>query len=273
MKSKVSKVILYIFLILLAVICFMPFYVMIINCTQSSSDIASKLLFLPGKSFMDNYHRMMASVNMWNGFKNSLIISVSTTVLSGYFGAMTAFAFSKYRFKGRKILFIIILATMMFPSQLVMIGFFKVCTVFGLINNRLSLIIPGIANANFVFFVKLYTDSTVNNAILESARIDGCGEFRMFNKIVLPIISPSIATMSMFTFINTWNSYLIPLVVLYDEKKYTVPIMTAMAKGVYRTDYGATYMCIALSMIPIMIVFLFCSKYIIAGLSAGAVKE
>lgn len=273
MKAKISKVILYIVLIFIAIICFMPFYIMIINCTQSSADIAQKIMFLPGKSFMANYRRMQASVNIWYGFKNSVIISALNTALSAYFGALTAYAFSKFKFKGNKVLFVIVLSTMMFPSQLGLIGLFKVYTSLHLVNNRLSLILPGIANANLVFFIKLYIDAAVNDSIIESARIEGCGEFKIFNKVVLPIITPSIATMSMFNFITVWNSYLVPLTVLYDEKKYTLPIMTAMAKGVYRTDYGASYMCIAISMIPIMIVFLFCSKFIIGGLTAGSVKE
>lgn len=272
-KKNLSTITLYFLLILLAILCFLPFYMMMINATHTSNDIATQLNILPGEAFADNYKRMMESVNMWQGFKNSLIISVSSTALAAYFGALTAYGFSKYHFKGSKVLFGILLGSMMFPSQLGLIGFFKVCSELHLINKHLALIIPAIANANFVFFVKLYMDAAVPNEIVESARIDGCGEFKIFNKIVLPMITPSIATMSIFTFIASWNSYLVPLVVLYDEQKYTVPILTAMAKGVYRTDFGAVYVAIAMSMVPIMVVFAFCSKYIIGGLTAGAVKQ
>ncbi|AOT69312.1 carbohydrate ABC transporter permease [Geosporobacter ferrireducens] len=272
-RKNASTIILYFLLILLAILCFLPFYMMMINSTHTSNDIATQLNILPGNAFTNNYRRMMESVNMWQGFKNSLIISVSSTALAAYFGALTAYGFSKYKFKGSKVLFGILLGSMMFPSQLGLIGFFKVCSELNLINKHLALIIPAIANANFAFFVKLYIDAAVPNEIVESARIDGCGEFKIFNKIVIPIITPSIATMSIFTFIASWNSYLVPLVVLYDEQKYTVPILTAMAKGVYRTDFGAVYVAIAMSMVPIMIVFAFCSKYIIGGLTAGAVKQ
>lgn len=272
-KPILSNIVLYIFLIVLAILSFLPFYIMMINATRTSNEIATQLNFLPGKALMSNYRRMMSAVNMWQGFKNSLIISTSSTILAAYFGTLTAYGFSKYRFKGNKILFWIVLGSMMFPAQLGLIGFFKVASVFNLINSRLALIIPAIANANIVFFVKLYIDAAVPNEVIESARIDGCSEFMIFNKIVIPMIIPSIATMSIFTFITSWNNYLIPLVVLYDESKYTVPILTAMAKGVYRTDFGAVYVAIALSMVPIMIVFAFCSKYIIGGLTAGAVKQ
>lgn len=272
-KVTPSKIILYIFLILLAIVCFLPFYLMIINSTQSNTTLASKLTLLPGKDFAANYTRMRERVNIWTGFKNSLIISVSSTALAAYFGALTAYAFSRFKFKGSKVLFGLVLGSMMIPQQLGLLGFFRVCRVLHLMNTRLALILPAIASANIVFFIKLYMDASVPNELLEAARIDGCNEFKIFNKIVLPIVIPSVATMSIFNFITSWNNYLTPLIILNDEKKYTVPIMTALAKGVYQSDFGAIYVCIALSMVPIMIVFLFCSKYIIGGITMGSVKE
>ncbi|SET71234.1 multiple sugar transport system permease protein [Natronincola peptidivorans] len=272
-KAKLSNITLYIILMGLAVLTFLPFYIMMINATRTSNEIATQLNFLPGSALIDNYRRMRSAVDIWQGFKNSLIISISSTALAAYCGALTAYGFAKYKFKGNKVLFWVVLGTMMFPAQLGLIGFFRVCSALNLINNRLALILPAIANANLVFFVKLYIDAAVPNEVIESARIDGCSEFMIFNKIVIPMIIPSIATMSIFAFIQSWNNYLIPLVVLYDESKYTVPILTAMAKGVYRTDFGAVYVAVALSIVPIMIAFLFCSKYIIGGLTAGAVKE
>ncbi|MDT8715522.1 carbohydrate ABC transporter permease [Clostridium sp. 19966] len=268
----VGKIVLYIFLIALAVLCFIPFYIMIINATHSNAEIASKLSLIPGKDFLNNYNRMQQRINIWNGFKNSIIISFSATLLAAYFGGLTAYGFSKFKFKGNKFLFAIVLMTLMIPPQLGILGFFRVIRFLDLMNSRLALILPSIATANIVFFMKLYIDSSVPDSLMESARIDGCGEFKIYNKIVMPIITPALATMSIFTFISTWNNYLTPLIVLNDEDKYTVPILTAMAKGTYQTDFGAVYMCIALSIIPIMLVFLFCSKYIIGGVTVGAVK-
>lgn len=272
--TKVVNILVYIFLSLLAVICLLPFYTMIINATRNSAQIATSLSLLPGDQFSENYIRMKeAGTNIWRGFGNSLIVSVSGTLLSAYFGALTAYGFSTYRFKGRKVLFWILMGSMMVPTQLGLIGFFKVISVLNLVNNRLALIIPVIANANLVFFVKLYIDSVVSASIIESARIDGAKETSIFNRIVFPMISPSIATMSIFTFIGLWNNYLTPLIVLYDEKKYTIPVITAIARGVYQNDFGAVYVCIALSMVPIIVAFAFCSKYIISGITAGSVKE
>jgi multiple sugar transport system permease protein len=271
-KINLPKAILYILLILLALICFIPFYIMIINSTQNNGDLAAKLSFIPGRAFLDNYGRLDGRVNIWIGFKNSIIIASSATVLAAYFGSLTAYGFSKFKFKGNKILFAIVLVSLMIPPQLGLLGFFKIIKTLHLMNTRMALILPSIATANIVFFMKLYIDSSVPDSLIEASRIDGCGEFRTFNTIVFPIIIPAVATMSIFTFIVNWNNYLVPMIVLNDEGKYTVPIMTAMAKGVYQTDFGAIYVCVALSMIPIMVVFLFCSKYIIGGLTVGAVK-
>lgn len=272
--TKITNFFLYVFLTALAVICFLPFYLMIMNATRDSGAIASSLSLIPGDQFFENYIRMRdAGTNIWRGFKNSLIIAVSGTALSAYFGSLTAYGFSIYRFKGRKTLFWVLMGSMMVPTQLGLIGFFKVISVLHLVDSRLALIIPVIANANFVFFVKLYMDSVISPSIIESARIDGAKELGIFNKIVIPMIIPSIATMSIFTFIGLWNNYIAPLIVLYDEKKYTIPVITAIARGVYQNDFGAVYVVIALSMVPIMVVFAFCSKYIIGGLTAGSVKE
>jgi len=272
-KFSISKMFLYIGLIALAIVCFLPFYFMLINATHTSDEIAQTLQYLPGFAFFDNYSRMIKLVKIWTGFGNSLLIATSATVLSGYFGAMTAFGFAKYKFKGKEFLFSIVLASLIVPQQIALVGLYKVMSTLNLVDNRLALIIPAIASAAVVFFVRYYIQSAVSDSVMESARMDGCGEFRMFNSIILPMIVPSLATMSIFTFISSWNSYLVPLFLLSTESKFTVPLMTALSKGVYQNDYGAVYVCIAMSMLPIMIAFSFFSKYIIGGLTAGAVKE
>jgi multiple sugar transport system permease protein len=245
---------------------------MIINATHDNTELSTKLMLLPGKAALDNYTRLQGNVDVWKGFRNSLIIAVSCTVVSGYCSALVAYGFSKYKFKFNKALFWVVLATMMVPTQLGLIGYVQLCNKLHIINTFWALILPTIANAGSVFFIKLYTDTALHESLIESARIDGCSEFRIFNKIALPIIFPSVATMSIFTFINTWNNFLTPLVVLFEQEKYTLPILIVVARGVYQTDFGAIYAGVALSIVPIIIAFVFLSKYIIGGLSAGAVK-
>ena len=271
-KVSIGKIFLYLFLIVLAIICFLPFYIMIINSTHSNPDLASKLMLTPGKHLIENYKRLSENVPVWKGFRNSLVIAVSTTILSGYFSALTAYGFSKFRFKGNKQLFWIVLATMMIPQQLGLIGFFQLCKSLNLLNSFLPMILPAIASASSVFFIKGYSDAAIHESLIESARIDGCGEFRIFNTIILPIIIPSVATMAIFTFVNSWNNYLTPLVLLFDMEKFTLPILIVVARGIYQTDFGAIYTGIAISIVPIMLAFSFLSKYIIGGLSNGAVK-
>ncbi len=264
---------LYLFLIVLAIICFTPFYIMIINATRSTQAINAGISLIPGKALVENYKSMMASMNIWKGFLNSLIIAISSTLLSAYFGALTAYAFSKFRFKGNKALFWVILGTMMIPPQLGLIGYYILTARLHIINTYWALILPAVANASTVFFLKMYIDTNVNESLLEAARVDGSSEIYTFNRIVFPIILPGVATMSILNFIASWNNYLTPLVLLFDKDKFTLPILIALVKGTYKQNLGAQYMAVAISIVPIIIAFTFLSKYIISGITAGALKE
>jgi len=267
-----SKTVLYIALIALAILCFLPFFIMIINATHTNGEIATTLSLLPGTALMANYNRLLESQPIWNGLLNSLIIASSVTAVSGYFSALTAYGFSKFRFKGNKILFWVLLATMMIPTQLGMIGLFQLVKKLGLLDSYWPLIIPAIATPASVFFIKGYTDGAISRSLIEAARIDGCSELKIFNRIVLPLIFPSVATMSIFTFIQTWNNFLIPLILLFDPNKFTLPIMVMLARGTYKTEYGAVFTGVAISIVPIMIAFIFLSKKIVGGLTVGGVK-
>ena len=273
-KKKITfgKIFLYFCLISLAIICFLPFYLMLMNATHDNSEIAKQLWLVPGSALMANYKRLTESVDIWRGFFNSLFLSVCITAVSGYFSALTAYGFSRYKFKGNGILYWVVLGTMMVPTQLGLIGFYQEMSKIGLVDNYLALILPTIASAGSVFFIKGYTDGAVSESLIEAARIDGCNEFSIFHKIGLPLIMPSIATMSIFIFIATWNNYLLPLVMISTQEKYTMPILIVVAKGVYKTDFGAIYTGIAISVVPIMIAFVFMSKRIIGGLTIGGVK-
>ncbi|TYQ16450.1 UNVERIFIED_CONTAM: multiple sugar transport system permease protein [Acetivibrio alkalicellulosi] len=271
-KMDFTTILIYIGLFLLALLCFLPFYIMMINATHNNASIAQNFNLLPGGRAIANYTTMSARVNIWTGFRNSLIVSGGGTALLAYFGTMASYGFSKFKFPGNKALFWVVLCTMMVPPQLGIIGFYNVIVKLNLMNNLLALIIPMIASAQFVFFVRQYMDGTLHKSILESARIDGASELRIFNKIVLPLSLPAIATMGMFNFIFSWNQLLIPQIVLRRTNVRTVPIIVANARGIYQTDYAPAYMAISLSVIPVMIAFVFFSKHIIGGITAGAVK-
>lgn len=261
--------VLLVFLLLLSVI---PFYLVIVNATHSSFDIVTKLNLLPGAALADNYETMQSHVNIWRGFLNSLVIAIPYTAFTGYFGAMTAYGFAKYKFKGKNILFGVVLASMMIPSQVSIIGFYQLNLKLHLLNSYWPFILPGIANATSVFFLRGIISQSIPNAIMEAARLDGCSEFRIFNRIVFPCITPGVVTMCIFNFVACWNNYMGPLIVMSRTEMYTMPVMIAMIKGLYLTNYGAMYLAIAISVVPIIIVFCFFSEYIINGLTVGSDK-
>jgi len=275
MGTKVKRGILYAALILLAVCCLLPFILMMINATRSGSEIVSSFSLLPGKALSDNWATISSYFDLFRGMRNSLLVAIPATLFTAYFSAMTAYAMAVYKFKGSKILFGVIVVFMMIPGQLSLIGFYDLITELNMVDSYLPLILPAIAVPGTVFFLKQYCESVLSPVLLEAARIDGAGEIRIFHKIVLPLLSPGIATMSIGAFIGNWNSYLIPLILLNSPEKFTLPVMIASLNS--STDItrnqGAIYLAVAISVIPILIAFAFCSKYIIGSITAGGVKE
>jgi multiple sugar transport system permease protein len=281
-KRNFFRGILYAALTLLALICLIPFAMMIINSTRSNTEIVRGFTLIPGKSLIENYKNMMYHMDVsdgifkgiWLGYKNSFIIAISVTILSGYFSALTAYGFYAYDFKGKKVLFILILIMMMIPSQLGLLGFYELNKTLKTLDTYIPLIVPSIATPFTVFFMRQYLISTMHPALLEAARIDGANEFSIFHKIVLPIMLPAIATMSIFTFIGAWNNYLIPLTVIVSPNKYPLPVLMGYLKGgKVSENLGSMYLAISMSVAPIIIAFMFLSKYIISSISAGSVKE
>lgn len=275
MAYKIKKSILYILLIALAILCLLPFLLMLVNATRSGNEIMTSFSILPGKSLTTNWKVVMDNLDIARGFVNSLFVAITSTALTAYFSALTAYGFAFYKFKGNKIIFTIILIFMMIPAQLGMLGFYDLMTKMNLIDSYIPLIIPSIAAPGTVFFLRQYVLSVMPKSVLEAPRIDGAGELYIFHKIALPIMAPGIATMSIGAFIGSWNSYLMPLILLNSSKKWTLPVMVASLNSVkdISTNIGATYVTVAISVVPIIIMFCFCSKYIISSISAGSVKE
>lgn len=265
----------YAFLVLISLVCLIPFMLMIINSTRSGNDIMTGFTMVPGNALAENWRVVIKNLNIFRGLGNSLFIAVCNTVLVAYFSALTAYGFAFYKFAGNKILFASILTLMMVPAQLGLLGFYDLVNSMGLVDNYLPLIIPSIASPATVFFLRQYIVSVLSKSILEAPRMDGAKEIVIFHRIVLPIMVPGIATMSIGTFIGSWNSYLVPLVLLNSPRKFTLPVMVGSLNSVkdIASNIGATYLTVAISVIPVIAVFAFCSKYIISSISAGSVKE
>lgn len=275
MATKIKKSLIYLFLIILSIACLAPFIMMLVNATRSNQEIMSGFTLIPGSSLGDNWETMSKYFNIFRGLGNSLFVSVCVTVLTAYFSALTAYGFAIYKFKGSNLIFTIILVLMMVPSQLGLLGFYDLVNAMGLMDSYIPLIIPAIANPFVVFFLKQYLQSVLPKTVIEAARIDGASEISIFHKIGMPIMMPGIATIAISTFIGSWNNYLMPLVLLLSPDKFTLPVMMASMKASrdISSNMGATYLTVAISVLPIMIAFMFFSKYIISSISAGSVKE
>jgi multiple sugar transport system permease protein len=261
-----------IFLGLLAII---PVYTLLINATRSTEQINDGLSIIPSTNAIFNWKILTGrGFQIWQGFGNSAFISVSTTVLSVYFSAMTAYGLHVYRFRGRNLLWTVILIIIMLPGTLSIIGFYQFIAILRLRDSYIPLIIPGIAAAGTVLFLRQYMMSALSVELIDAARIDGAGEHRIFNFIVFPVIIPAVAAQSIFTFVGSWNSFITPSVLISSDKKYTLPMLVQSLRGnIYRAEYGAIYLGIAVSLIPILIFYIFMSRFIISGITMGGIKE
>lgn len=271
-KLKLSSIVIYAFLAVLLLLSIVPFYLVTVNGTHTSFDIVTRLNLLPGSALAENYATMQSHVNIWRGFANSLVIAVPYTVLTGYFGAFTAYGFAKFEFRGKKILYAVVLASMMIPTQVTIIGFYQLNLKLKLLNSYWPFILRGFCNATTVFFLRGIITQSIPDSMIEAARIEGCSELGIFKRIILPCVKPGVMTMCIFNFVACWNSYIEPLIIMTDNNMYTLPVMISMIKGLYLSNYGAMYLAIAISVIPIIVVFCFLSKYIINGLTVGSDK-
>ncbi|MCD7709046.1 MAG: carbohydrate ABC transporter permease [Clostridiales bacterium] len=275
MRRKTFRIII---CILFCIMSLLPFVLMIMNATRTSQQISSGVSLIPGTNFLKNWKNLMAKQNgmqitMWRAMLNSLIIAVPGTALAVYFSSLTAYGVHVYDFKLKKAAWTFILAVMMIPSQVSIIGFYRFMLKLGLVDTYIPLIIPCIAAPTVVFFMKQYMESTLSIEMIEAARIDGAGEFRTFNQIVLPILKPAIATQAIFQFIAQWNNLFTPSVLLTSDTKKTLPMFVQLlTSDQFRVDYGIVYVGLAIAVIPLIVVYLLLSRYIVAGVALGGVK-
>lgn len=273
--NVVFKILAYTLCILLAVVSLFPFVIMIINATRSTTQIQQHAVSLvPSTYFFSNLDVLTdKSFDPLKGFFNSLIVSSFSTICTIYFSTMTAYALVAYDWKLRKPFFTLIMCILMIPAQVTSIGFYQFMYKIGMTNNFLALILPAIASPTTVFFMRQYMIPSLPMEILQSGRIDGAGEFRIFNQIVLPMMKPAMATQAIFAFVTSWNSLFLPQILLIDNDKHTLPIMVSQLNGdIYRTEFGAIYLGLFLTVLPVLVIYFLLSKHIIAGVALGGVK-
>ena len=269
------RVIAYIVLILLTFLCLFWFYILLVNSSRSHSELTLGFTLIPSSNFEKNFDNVIHGTQpIMRGMLNSFIVAGGAAVLCVYFSTLTAYALHVYDFKARKFLFTFILAVMMIPTQVTALGFIKLVSGMKLEDSFIPLIIPTIAAPATFYYMKQYMESTLPLAIVEAARIDGASEVRTFNTIVVPMMKPAIAVQLIFTFVFNWNNYFTPALILHDEKKKTLPILIAQLRSAdfLKFDMGQVYVTIALSIFPVIIVYLFLSRMIVGGVALGSVK-
>ena len=275
--SPIKRYIIHIFMIFFGLLAILPVYILLVNSTRTIEQINTGLSIIPGNNAFNNWDALNSriSIPILSGFLNSAIIAMSTTVLSIYFSALTAYGLHVYRFKGRAAIWAIILVIMMLPGSLTFIGFYKLMATWGLIDSYIPLIVPGIAAAATVLFIRQYMSSVLSLELVDAARIDGAGEYRIFNTIIIPVIIPALAAQAIFTFVGSWNNFVTPLVILRNNPMMkTLPLIIASLHGdIYRPEVGAIYLGVAISLVPIIIFYLFMSRFIISGITMGGIKE
>lgn len=280
LKQRIKSTIYFIICVLIALICLIPIYLLLMNATRSDAELArAPLSLIPSGSLIHNIKAIPTQYSGWSvfhGYANSLIVAGGSTILTVFFSAMTAYGLTVYDFKVRDGAYTFILAVMMIPIQVTSTGFVKFMVgTLGLANSYIPLIIPAIAAPAVVFYMRQYMKSSFPLDIVEAARIDGSGEFRTFLTIAIPMCKPAIAVQAIFAFVQNWNNfYTQNMIIISNEKRFTMPIMIQSVLGQDKhPDLGAQYAAVALSVIPIIVIYLILSRFIVAGVALGGVKE
>jgi multiple sugar transport system permease protein len=269
------RIFIYLFLFTLLIVTIVPIWLLVVNATRSTPEIQSGLAVIPSTHLVENYKYLVSrGVNLPRGFANSMFVAASTTIVTVYFSLLTAYGLVCYEFRARKMLSNFIVILVMIPTQISIIGFFQYMSKLGLVDNYASLILPSIASAGAVFFCKQYLESLIIQDLIDAARIDGASELGIFHSIIFPLAVPGAVTIGIFAFIASWNNFLNAFVLISSMKRYTLPMLVQTLQGdMYRTEYGAIYLGLAVVVVPIIIIYAIFSRYIVNGIALGAVKE
>jgi len=271
-RFSVWTVLLFIFILCFTVISMFPFYILIIMSTQTNAEIFAGLTLTPSTHFLDNLQGVVESGEFYGCYANSLKVSILSTVVGVFFAALSGFALAKYNFRFRNQIYAFVLATMMVPGQISTIGFLMEMKAMGLTSTHFPLIIGWVTNAFGTYWMTSYQQASVPTEMIEAARIDGCNEFMIFLRIIIPCITPAIATLAMLVWMWSWNSYMLPLIMLNKASMYTIPLFITTLGTAYSTDYAGRMCGLLMATMPIIIIFAIGSKTFVRGLTSGAVK-
>jgi len=274
----IKSILLYIPLLFWAFIICFPFWYMLVASTRTQGEIFGfppPLTFKPDflEQFLKNYQSLVSKTYFWRNLWNSIYISSMTTLLGTFLCSLGGYGFGMYRFKGRNTLFSLMLFTLMVPQTINIVPYFIMMSTFGWISTARAMYLPAAASAFGIFLMRQYIVASIPVDLVEAARVDGCSEFGIYWRIVLPLISPVIGSYGIITFLNQWNNYMTALIVLKDPKSLTVPVALGSLKGLQNVDYGAIMVGTVISVFPLLLMFVFMSKMIISKVTEGALKE
>ena len=275
MGIHARRILAYVVLILVSFLCLFWFYVLFVNATRSHGELTKGFTPIPSTYLLKNWQGVMeGTLPIVRGMFNSLFVALCSAALCTYFSTMTAYAIHVYDFKIKKFMFTFIMAVMTIPTQVTALGFLQLVSDMKLEDNFIPLIVPAIAAPVTFFYMKQYMESALPLSLVEAARIDGSGEFRTFNTIVVPLMKPAIAVQAIFTFVSSWNNYFTPALILHNDKMKTLPILIAQLRSAdfLKFDMGQVYVTIAFSIFPVIVVYLILSKFIVQGVAMGSVK-
>ena len=270
-KKRISAAIKQIILILMTLVMFFPLYIVFVMGTYYSEDIFKGLPMLPSDYFLTNL-KLVISKGFFSAYLNSITVSVASVTLSVLVSTMIGFALAKYNFKGKKFIFAFVMAIMMIPGQISMIGYMLEMRKMNLINTLLPLIFTWAAHPLGAFLMMQFISDGIPDELLESARLDGCSEPGIFFKIVIPCIKSGFVTLATLVFLWSWNNYVLPLILINKQELFTIPLMVNNLSNAFRSDYGAIMCALGLSVLPMIVIFSLCSRTFIQGIAAGAVK-
>lgn len=273
--SLFMRLLVYLLIAFLLLLIIVPIWLLIVNSTRSTSEIQQGISMLPSSHLLENWRLLKSKgLNLPQGFANSLFLAVSSTVVTVYFSLLTAYALVVYEFRYKKLFSNFIVMLVLIPTQFAIVGFYRYMSTLGLADNYVALILPLIANAGAVFFGKQYLESMIIQDLIDAARIDGASELGIFHKVMMPLAVPGMATMGIFAFVASWNNFFNAFIMISSIEKYTLPMMVQTLRGdVYRTEYGAIYLGLAITIVPMIIIYALLSRYIVSGIAMGAVKE
>ncbi len=267
-----GRALVYLLLALGTVLTFGPFYWMVVSSFKPQGEIfTATLTLVPSRPTLEHYQHLLARTGFLRWTLNSIVFALGTTALSLLFSSLAGFAFAKYAFRGKRLLFAVVLASVSIPQFVTIIPVYGLMVRLGLVNTYWGLILPFSVNALVIFLMRQYILG-IPSELLDAARIDGSSEFGLFHRVIVPVIRPAMGAAGIFVFLTTWNQYLWPLIMVQSNDMMVAPVGLATLSTLYTIEYGQIMAGATLSTLPILVLFVVMQEQFVAGLTSGALK-